>query len=282
MPLLEHHLYLAVPLVLAALMVLGAVITLRSDDRARKRLLVVGAAWYVISLIPTYNNAISLNDSNGERLLYLPSVGMALAVAAVTAPLLQARLGRLVLGLGALVAVAACLGASAEYVTAATIRNRVVADTARLAQKDATVVALNIPDSYRSARLLGAGYADAVMRAGRPDLHVLTCVPSIVQNGTPQDLRFTTQSDGEILASTTSSLPFDTPQSGRAISASGCSYRPGLTGRLAPGLDTEVLLRLARSGTGTVYLWFDGATVRRCTVAACPALTGASPAPRPR
>jgi hypothetical protein len=156
---LQHKALLAIPLLFAALVLIGAVQTLRSRDQARQRLLVVGVIWFLISLVPIYNNAVDLNSSNGERLLYLPSVGTALAIAAVAARLLKMRLGQVALALGAVAATVACLGASWDYVTAGSIRARVVADTIRLAPRNATVVALNTPDSYRSARLLGAGYA---------------------------------------------------------------------------------------------------------------------------
>ena len=269
---LEHPALLVIPVVLAALVVFGAVQTLRSGDGSRQRLLAVGALWYVLALIPVYNNAVALNNSNGERLLYLPSVGAALVIGAVAAPLLEVRPGRVVLALGAGAAVAACLAASMDYVTAGVIRDRVVADTSRLAPEHATVVALNIPDSYRSARLLSAGFAQAVAMAGRPDLNVLVCAPSIIETGQSQAVHFTVQPGGELLARSTASLPFETPESGRSISTSGCVYRPSPLGHLAPGLGTAVLLRLTPTGTDTVYLWFDGVNMRACDPLACSGL----------
>ena len=225
--------------------------------------------------MPIYNNAVVLNDGNGERLLYLPSVGFVLAIAAVAAPLLKIRYGQALMALGAVAALFACLAGSMDYVTAGQIRNRVIADTIRLAPKNATVVVLNIPDSNRSARLLGAGFPEAIARAGRSDLKFITCAPSIVETGSPQPLHFTIQKNGEILAQSTASLPFETPESGRAIGTGGCVYSPDPVGKLAPGLETAVLLRVAPSGGNTIYLWFDGVNMRACNPAVCPGLDNA-------
>jgi len=265
---LRHPALLGVPLVVGALLVLGAFLTFRSSDGTRKRLLVVGALWFVVSLVPLYNNAVNLNTANGERLLYLPSVGTALVFAAVAAPLLDMRLGRWAMGALAVVALGLCLVESLDYVTAGTIRDRVVADALRLTPKRGTVVLLNVPDSYRSARLFGAGFAEAMARSGRPHLTVLVCAPSVVETRTAQPVRFSGQPGGQVLAHATPDLPFDTPESGRGISTSGCVYGPAPGGRLARGLGTDVLLTPAPA-PNPLYLWFDGVDLHVCEPATC-------------
>jgi hypothetical protein len=116
-----------------------------------------------------------------------------------------------------------------------------------------------------------------VARAGRPDLNLLVCVPTIIQTREAQDVHFTIQPGGEVLAQSTTSLPFDTPESGRGISTSGCLYHPATAGKIAPGLGTSVALQLVPTGTNTVYLWFDGVDMRACNPVVCAGIVKPTP-----
>ena len=269
MPLLVHPLYLAVPVGLGMAALAGAVLTWRGGDHGRLRLLAVGAGWFVVCLSVLYDNAVSLNTSNGERLLYLPSVGVALAVAAVAAPLLEARARRVVVAVAGALMLVASTTEAAEYVTSGHVRDRVVADIARLSPPGRTVVVLDFPDSYRSARLFGAGLDEALARAGRPDLRVLVCAPVVVQARQAGPFAVQALSGGRYLATSTPQLPFTTPESGGAVTSTACTYQPAAAGRLARGLGTQVTFELSPLADGAVYLWFDGRDMRSCIPPVC-------------
>ena len=255
---------------IVALLLVGVVQIFRSRDVARRRLLFVGVAWYVISLLPIYNNAVALNNSNGERLLFLPSVGLIFVIAAAVSPLVLRNWGRVVVTLAMVGLGTVSVLEASDYATAGTISQRVVAETVQLAHRDSTIVLLNIPDSYRGSRLLGAGFAQAVARAGRRDVTVLVCAPSIIESLAPQRVTFVAQgAPGVIVASSSSSLPFETPSSGRQIQSTGCTYQPATSGRIAPGLYQKVNLTLTATSGPTQYLWFNGVDVKECTLSVC-------------
>src|SRR5207247_5408119 len=76
---------------------------------------IVGLAWFAISAVPSLNIAVDLNNANGERLLFLPSAGLALLLPAVLPRTPTRPLAPFAAALGA-----PCPGPSCPWAVAAT------------------------------------------------------------------------------------------------------------------------------------------------------------------
>jgi len=102
------------PRLLATVAALGAWLAVGVAVRRRTPLVLVGLAWYLGTLLPTSNLLFPTGVIFGERLLYLASAGLAIALAAA-ASLLARRIPRAALG-AALAGVAlACCAATLSY-----------------------------------------------------------------------------------------------------------------------------------------------------------------------
>lgn len=240
-----------VPLALLALFVWGF--------RRATRPAWIGLAWFAIALVPGANIAVDLNNSLGERLLFLPSVGLAIAFAAIVP---VRRLWPLVLA-GA-VALALSVASARDWVTAGQIAHRTVAQAARLGPRGGELMLLTVPEAYRSASVLPTSNTldAALARIGRGDVHTAFCSQVYVRNQGPGEVRVQPEGTGfEGRASW--NTPFDVPVTRKAQALDpGCSYARADGSRWPLGLTRAVRITAAPPA-GSVVAYFDGHDLRR-------------------
>lgn len=264
---LRHPWLALVPLGLLAFAAATALRLRRRDERDRVRTLALGLAWFAIALVPVLGEALDLNNATGERLLFLPSVGLAIALAA----LVPERPGRVAAGALAVLAVAAgglSLASAANWVTATEIADRTL-DQALAAAPGAggpggELMLLSIPESYRNAHVFTNSLDRAVARAGRRDLRVSWCAPVHVREQGTDLVRFASRPDGAFLGRADARAPFDFPVTGDpgALTA-GCAYdRAGGDDGAIPGLRLRALVRPQPRATPVTTLVFDGRDLR--------------------
>jgi len=158
--------YHAIPLVtspadtrfLAAVATLVAWLGLGIALRRRMPIVVVGLAWYLGTALPASNVFFPSLAAFGERLLYLPSAGLALVIGAGLATVAD-RIPRVPLGL-------ASLGMGAALCVATLSYSHTWGDDLRLGE----LAAARVPDSSRaqvmlSSALLGRGETSASLAA---------------------------------------------------------------------------------------------------------------------
>jgi hypothetical protein len=242
-----------VPLVLLGLFAWGL-------RRAAGRAAWVGLAWFGVALLPGANVAVDLNNSLGERLLFLPSVGLAIAFAAIVP---SRRLWPL--ALVGLVALALSVLAARDWVTAGRIAHRTIAHAARLGPRDGELMLLTAPEAYRTASVLPTSNTldAALARIGRGDVHTAFCSQVFVRRQSAGAVRVS-GSGNEIRARATWSAPFDVPVTRRSAQALdfGCSYARDDGSRWPLGLTRRVRIAAAPPA-GSVVAYFDGRDVRR-------------------
>jgi hypothetical protein len=258
--LLRRPLLALLPLVLLALLVVGL---RRLSVRGEQERLVVaaaGIAWFAVALAPVLGEPLDLNNATGERLLFLPSVGLALTLAALA----PARPPRAVVALAAVAGLGLCLVASLNWVRAGDIAERSVREALELAPpRGGELVLLSVPESFRNAHVFTNSLDRAVARAGRPDLLISTCAPVHVRSTRAGGITFTPAAGGELLGVAEAVTPFDFPVTGEPGRLSnGCGYRRAPRGALWPGLRTQALVRPAPTRSQARLLAFDGDRVR--------------------
>jgi hypothetical protein len=233
---------------------------LRRLDRPRLRLAAAGAAWFAVAILPSLNVAVDLNTANGERLLFLPSVGFALLAAALLADLRPDW----ALGLLAAGAAALCLGVAYNYVVAGRIADRVVDRAVEYGPSQGQLVMLTVPLTYRNALVFSGGdIDDAVARAGKPGLFTTFCIPVHVRDLEANQAKI--RREGAVYrAETTWKAPFDFPvlRSASALNIE-CPYGRGGPRTWPPGLRRLAVATPMPSRRPVVYSYFDGETLRR-------------------
>jgi hypothetical protein len=243
-----------VPVALVALFAWG----LRRTPRRRAAW--IGLAWFAVALIPGANIAVDLNNSLGERLLFLPSVGLAIAFAAVV-PVRRVW----PLALAGAVALALSVASARDWVTAGRIAHRTVLQAAQLGPRGGKLMLLTAPEAYRSASVLPTSNTlDAgLARAGRSDLHTAFCSQVYVRKQATGEVRVEPAGNG-FEARSSWSAPFDVPVTRKAAQALdlGCSYARDDGSRWPPGL-TRKLRIAAAPPAGSVVAYFDGHDLRR-------------------
>ncbi len=241
-----------VPLALALLAGYGI---RRLEDPARRRVLVLGLAVFAIALLPVLGEPLDLNNATGERLLFLPSVGLALAFAAV-AP----DRSRVALWAGGAIAGALCVLSALNWVTAGEIAEQTADRAARLASPGGQLVVLSLPESYRTAHVFTNSFDLAVKRAGAPpDSLVSWCIPVQVRQRRSGQIRFR-----GVRAATTWSAPFDFPVVGDPSALSpDCGYARVAGATRTPGLELEAVATPKPTGRRVVAAYFDGRALRR-------------------
>jgi tetratricopeptide (TPR) repeat protein len=96
-----------------ALVVVAAILSMAVARRRRDRLVFFAAGWFGITVLPTSNLLFQTDSIMAERFLYLPSVGLAIAVVALAYRLRRERLTAVVLA--AVIAVLACRTFARNY-----------------------------------------------------------------------------------------------------------------------------------------------------------------------
>jgi hypothetical protein len=259
----RHPALAIVPVVVAGLAGWAIWRMVRDNDRQRLRIVVAGAVWFCASVLPLYNSAVNLNTAEGERLLFLPSIGLVIAAAALvpSRPNLT-RLARTApLALAGVVGGALCLASAQAYVEATKIADRVVATAVQLAPDHGTLVVLSIPDAYRNADLLSSGLAAAMSRAGRGDVTVVQCLPVLVRRDDPAQITVRRLPDGVYEATSTWSAPFIFPIGSERTRDRACTYDRAASG--PPGLGLRGLVSVRSPAGDVVMTYFDGHDLRR-------------------
>jgi hypothetical protein len=227
----------------------------------RLRVAGLGLAWFAICALPSLNIAIDLNTSNGERLLFLPSVGLALTAGAI---LPTTRLWPLV-GAGLACAVLA-FGSAQNWLEAGRISARVVDQAARLGPRNGELVILTTPLTYRSAIVFtGADLDDAVAQAGRPDLATAFCIPVHLRHEGAGEITVVPGSSGGYEARASWGSPFDFPVL-RPVSPlhRDCSFARGGPSTFPPGLRRLAIAQPHPSRPRVRFVYFDGRDLRPC------------------
>ncbi len=259
---LRHPELLVVPVLVLALVAWGVWRLRTTGDGRVRRVAVVGAAWFLVTLAPTLNLAVDLNTANGERLLFLPSVGLALVFAALVEAA-RSRWRAVALAGAALAVGAITVQNAHNWLVGGRIADRVLEATIALGPRDGKLVLLSVPDSYRSAHVFHGSLDVAVEQAGRTDLAISACLPVQVLTQRPSQVVFAPAPGGAYEGRTTWSAPFDFPVLRRATASltPGCSYERADGERWPIGLGI-VGRAFPSPPEGTVALaFFDGYTV---------------------
>jgi hypothetical protein len=264
--LLAHPVLLLVPACVLVLLAAGLYQAWRGRSGITDRLALAGGAWFLVSLILVLNQPLNLNTRNGNRLLLLPSVGLAVAIGALLG---RTRRLTMVAGWGVvagLCAVSCVLGAF-DWRTAGGESRRLLAQIDRLAPRRAHLIALSLPTDYRAAHLYPDALDLAIQESGRPDVTFTGCMPVQVLNLRPRQVSFVALPLGLWFGRTTSRAPFEVPVLGSSApqSSSACQFGK------APDQPPETIGTALRAlvspgptaGTGALPIYFDGRDMRR-------------------
>ncbi|MDQ6605389.1 MAG: hypothetical protein M3Z06_02440 [Actinomycetota bacterium] len=262
--LLQHPVLLLVPVSLAVLIgwtLWRGVQTGRARPATRAA---GGLVWFYVALLPVLNQPLNLNTRNGDRLLLLPSVGLAITAAALVG---LARRRVAVLAAVPLIAVCGLAGVlnAVEWNTAGHESRRIIAELTRLAPRDAHLVVLSVPTDYREAHLFPDALQDAVQESGRPDVTVITCAPVHALELLPGQVSFRAPGGGLGLGSSTADAPFEVSVLGGAtVGAAGCAVSTP-AGAKSPSLgivDAVVVRPTIVPGQPITVVYFDGRDMR--------------------
>jgi hypothetical protein len=245
-----------VPLIALVLFVWG----LRRCTGPLRGAALVGLAWFALALLPGANVAVDLNNSLGERLLFLPSVGLAIAFAAIVPshrlwPLLAA--GAAALALSAL--------SARDWIAAGQIASRVSSEAAQLGPRNGQLVLLTMPEAYRTATVLSTSNSldAALARTGRGGLHTFFCSQVYLRHEGRGRVSVRRRG-GDYEARTSWSAPFDIPVTRRTDALSPfCSYERAEGSHWPIGLTRAVRIEVTPP-SGAVLAYFDGRDLRRC------------------
>jgi hypothetical protein len=247
------------PIVLAVPVVIVALAAWRARRRP-ERLVLVGLAWFAISIAPLLNLAVDLNNTNGERLMLLASVGLALALAGLLPP---AGVSRVVAAGALALGVALSLYSSFDWIHAGRISARVVRQAERLAPPGGELILLGAPENYRTAHVFTGGDLSEAFSDRSPDFTTAICTHVVVREQRPGAVRFAPNGSA-YRGTATWDAPFDFPALRPVSSLTGdCSYsRPPGKRRIGLGLLVDATPMPSRSPSALVY--YDGRDLRRC------------------
>jgi hypothetical protein len=263
--LLEHPVLFLVPACALILLAAGAYRAWRGRGAVTGRLAVAGVAWFLVTLVPLLNQPLNLNTRNGDRLLLLPSVGLALAAGALIARTRRPA----VLAAWAAVAVlcaVSCVENALDWRTAGAESRRLLAEIDQLAPRGAHLIALSVPSEYRGTHLYPDALDVAVQETGRPDVTLAGCMPVHVLNLRPGQVSFVSLPLGLWYGRASTQAPFQVPVLGSSDPPSNgaCQFGP------APDQPRETIgtARTAlvaptpASASGASLIYFDGRNMR--------------------
>jgi hypothetical protein len=260
---LAHPVLLLVPAAAVILLALGAYVGWRARAEVTGRLAVAGIAWFLVSLVPVLNQPLNLNTRNGDRLLLLPSVGLAVAAGALVARARHRTVVSAWIVVAALCAVSCVLNAL-DWRTAGRESRRILAEIHRVAPAGATVVALSFPTDYRAAHLYPDGLEVAIQETGNPHLSLTGCMPAQPLSIRPRQVSFTLLPAGLWFGQATTHTPFEVPVLGSAVPPSSATCLSGKApGQPAATVGTALTAFVAPSPVSTgagarVVIYFDG------------------------
>lgn len=257
---LRHPLLFAVPAVMLAVVVGWVWHMWRRGDRAPVRLVAGGAVWFYVALIPVLNQPLNLNTYNGDRLLLLPSVGLAIGVAGLL------RGTRSALALGAFTAVVAgwavaCVADASDWLTAGRESKRIIAELGTLASDrgDALVV-LSVPSDYRAAHLFPDALADALeLHLGRA-VSITTCASVHMLALRPGQVSVQRLAQRRWLGIASSDALFNRSVFGGSIETdAGCPVAPASGSHSPLGTAERVVISpLTPAAQRARFVYFDG------------------------
>lgn len=260
---LRHRWLFVVPVLVAALVVWQLVSLARRAEHARLRVAIAGLVWFLLSLVPAARLAVDLNTSNGERFLYLGSVGLAIAFAALVGPeLLGWR--RPVAVAAVLAGVALSLWSASNWIPAGQLAQRVVDETAESAEGASQVVLLSVPENLRTAHVhLGFSLRFAVEDDYRPDLQVTLCAPVHARSLDDGVVTFT--QIGEAFQGVSGpEASFDFPVRRAPDERQFCTFARPDGAASAYGIEREVIVRPVFAAPAWVVTYFDGRKLVPC------------------
>jgi hypothetical protein len=231
-------------------------------ESGRIRVVALGTAWFAVCLIPVLGEPLDLNNATGERLLFLPSVGLALAFAALVPDLTTLRRGAAIAAAAAVAAVL-CLLSAGNWVVAGDIAEETAAAAARLAPPGGELVVLSVPESYQTAHVFTTSFDLAVARAGGEAAVVTSCIPIHVRHRRADQVAFRAAGRAYV-GTTTWSAPFDFPVVGDPSPLTpNCEYArlPDADG--SPGLELAGVAGPRPTGRPVVFAFFDGRSLER-------------------
>ena len=247
----RYPVVLAVPVVLVAL---GAWRVWRRPDR----LVALGLAWFAISILPLLNLAVDLNNANGERLMLLASVGLALALAGLLDRGGVAVAAVLAVGLGLSVY------SSFDWIHAGRISSRVVRQAEGFATNGGELILLSAPENYRTAHIFTGGDLSEAFSDRNPDFATAICTHVVVRDERAGTVSF--RPLGQAYRGKTNwAAPFDFPALRETSALTGdCSYSrpPGESGPIGLGLAADA--RPTPSHPPALLVFYDGRNLRSC------------------
>lgn len=258
---LRHPVLLGIPLLV--LTGLGwATLRLRRGEAERRRVVLLGLAWFGVAIVPALNLTVDLNNANGERRLLLPSVGLALVLGGLIGPRVRRKAP---LAAAAIVLAALSVHNAHNWLVAGRIADRVLADAVQLGPERGQLVLLSVPASYRSARVFEVSLDAAVQQSGRSDLEIATCLPVQILESRGSQIGFERQGDGSYRGVTTWSAPFDFPVL-RSSLAPGrdCAYSRDDGASWPPGIGRAGLAYPTPRRARVFLAFFDGKDLRPC------------------
>ena len=258
---LRFPVLLTVPAALTALAAWALWQLRASRDAERLRSVALGLAWFAVSLLPVLGQPLDVNNSTGERLRFLPSVGLAVALGALL-PTPRGARRKVVLATAATVAALSCLFSASSWVTAGDIAERIADEAAQLAPSGGQLIVLSLPESYRNAHVFTNSFDVAVSRAGRSDALVSWCIPVHVRHERGEQIHFRREATVYV-GTTTWAVPFDYPVVGEPGALTpGCAYARRVGAEGTPGLELEGIARPAPSRARVRLAFFDGRSLR--------------------
>jgi hypothetical protein len=252
--LLRHPALVVVPAVLLLALAAGLWRAWGSRASRAARLALAGGALFLLALLLVLNQPLNLNTRNGDRLLLLPSVGLAVVAGALIGAGRRRRLLAAWAAVAALCAVS-CVVTAFDWRTAGTESRRLLAEIDRFSPPHANLVVLSLPTDYRTAHVFLDALDLAIHESGRADVAVRTCMPVQALNLRPGQVSFTRLPLGLWFGRTTTNAPFEVPVLGSTPQASGpCQFGK------APVQPSETL------GTALRALVYPGPTVAPTTI----------------
>jgi len=268
--LLRDPVLFLVPFCALVLLAAGTYFAWRAGDGRTARLALAGGAWFWVALLPVLNQPLNLNTRNGDRLLLLPSVGLALAAGVLIARVRRRTVAAAWAAVAVLCAVSCVLNAL-DWRAAGAESRRLLADIDQLAPRGAHLIALSVPTDYREAHLYPDALDIAIQETGRPDVTLTGCMPVHALALRRGQVSFLALPGGIWLGRSTAQAPFDTPVLGSsAIQASaGCQFAaaPGQPNETLGTALTALVRPTPASGGVSIPIYFDGIDMRRAVAA---------------
>jgi hypothetical protein len=227
LPLLINLALIGVPIAIwLSVIALGSRVARRWPER--RRVLFAGLAFAVVALLPTLNVAVNLNTATDERFLFLPSVGLAIALAGGLPPKLGPKT-LASLGLIAAVFLGFSIDGSLNWQRGSVFAARLANQVTQLAQAKGELLLLSAPETYRNSSLLTPGLDAAVALQGG-QARVAWCSVVDVRKIEAHQVAFDSNGPMTYVGTTLGSARFHFPLGGASAPAPltpDCTYGPG-------------------------------------------------------